>query len=241
MTPAKQPVRISIRALVNDGATPTKVSFSIVDESGKTVADGGTLTAKYTVNDTPITSGNGCTTYSSITFTYKEPTAYEVVTWKINGEKVTADRNGKTFTYTIDSLTTETTVNMVVRAKPIVTVDSAENGTISVAYTLNCETVTPEEADGKKYTYSGTMATATATPSDNYVATDVKAVWTKGEQTGSSGTPNTSKANGAQKVENVSINANTTFSATFVEKPAVTINSVENGSVEVKGTVKILR
>jgi len=227
---------IWVRALVNDGATPTKVSFDIVDESGKTV-EGGTLTAKYTANGAEIQSGNGCTTYSSITFTYKESTAYEVVTWKVNGEKVTADRNGKTFTYTIDSLTTETTVNMVVRAKPTVAITSPEHGTFNVAYTLNGETVTPEEADGKKYVYSGTMATATATPSDNYVATDVKAVWTKGEQTGSSGTPNTSKANGVQKVENVSINANTTFSATFVEKPAVTISSVENGSVEVKGTV----
>ena len=227
---------IWVRALVNDSAKPTEVNFGVVDESGH-IVEGGTLTAKYTANGAEIQSGNGCTTYSSITFTYEEPTAYEVVSWKVNDNKVTADRNGKTFTYTIDSLTTETTVNMVVWAKPIVTVDSAENGTISVAYTLNGETVTPEEADGKKYVYSGTMATATATPSDNYVATDVKAVWTKGEQTGSSGTPNTSKANGVQKVENVSINADTTFSATFVEKPVVTIETATGGTVEVKGTV----
>lgn len=33
------------------------------------------------------------------------------------------------------------------------------------------------------------------------------------------------------------IKANTTFSATFVEKPVVTIKAGENGSVEVKGTV----
>ena len=225
-----------IRALVNDGATPTPVSFSIVNESGKTV-EGGTLTAKYTANGAEIQSGTGCTTYSSITFTYEEPTAYEVIGWKVNNTPVTADRNGKTFTYTIDSLTTETTVNMVVRPKPTVKITSStppENCTFSVTYKLNGETVTPEEG---KYVYSSTIATVTATPGNNYVATDVKADWTKGEQTGSSGTPNTSKANGVQTVEKVKISADTTFSATFVEKPVVTIKPGENGSVAVKGTV----
>lgn len=227
---------IWVRALVNDNAAPTEVNFGIVDESGKAVAGGGTLTAKYTANGAEIQSGDACTTYSSITFTYEEPTAYEVVSWKVNNEPVTANRNGdsKTFTYTIDNLTTETTVNMVVRVKPIVTVTPPTNGTISVAYTLNGETVAPEEG---KYVYSGTKATVTAAPDNNYVATDVTAVWTKGEQTGSSGTPNTSKANGAQQVEKVEINADTTFSAVFVEKPVVTIGTAAGGTVEVKGTV----
>lgn len=228
---------IWVRALVNDGATPTKVFFGIVNESGDPVPDGGTLTAKYTANGAEIQSGDGCTTYSSITFTYEEPTAYEVVGWKVNNTPVTTDRNGKTFTYTIDSLTTETTVNMVVRPKPTVAITSStppENCTFSVTYKLNGETVTPEEG---KYVYSGTIATVTATPGNNYVATDVTAVWTKGEQTGSSGTPNTSKANGVQTVERVKISADTTFSATFVEKPKVTIETATGGTVTVKGTV----
>lgn len=228
-----------VRALVNDGAAPTPVSFSIVNESGKTV-EGGTLTAKYTANGAEIKNDTGytdCTTYSSITFTYEEPTAYEVVGWKVNNTPVTTDRNGKTFTYTIDSLTTETTVNMVVRPKPTVAITSStppENCTFSVTYKLNGETVTPEEG---KYVYSGTIATVTATPGNNYVATDVTAVWTKGEQTGSSGTSNTSKANGVQTVERVKISADSTFSATFVKKPVVTIETATGGKVEVKGTV----
>ena len=228
---------IWVRALVNDGAAPTPVSFSIVNGNGDPVPDGGTLTAKYTANGAEIQSDTGCTTYSSITFTYEEPTAYEVVTWKVNGNEVTTDRNGKTFTYTIDSLTTETTVNMVVRPKPTVAITSStppENCTFSVTYKLNGETVTPEEG---KYVYSGTIATVTATPGNNYVATDVTAVWTKGEQTGSSGTSNTSKANGVQTVERVKISADTTFSATFVEKPKVTIETATGGTVTVKGTV----
>ena len=39
---------IWVRALVNDSATPTKVSFGIVNEKNPSVAGGGTLTAKYT-------------------------------------------------------------------------------------------------------------------------------------------------------------------------------------------------
>ena len=222
---------IWVRALVNDGAAPTEVNFGVVDESGTTVA-GSTLTAKYTANDTTITSGTSCTTYSSIIFTYQEPAAYEVVGWKVNDAEVPANRNGdsKTFTYTIDSLTTPTTVNMVVRAKPIVTVATPTNGTIKVAYTLNGETVTPED---DKYVYSGTKATVTAKPNDNYVATDVKADW----GTGNISTPNADKANGEQKVEIAAITADTTFSATFVEKPKVTIETATGGTVEVKGTV----
>lgn len=225
---------IWVRALVNDNATPTEVNFGIVDGKGNTVADGGTLTAKYAANGTEIKNDADCTTYSSIIFTYEEPTAYEVVKWQVNKADVTAVRNGKTFTYTIDSLTTPTTVNMVVRAKPTVAITQPENGTISVAYTLNGETVEPEDG---KYVYSGTLATVTAKPKDNnYVATDVKAVWTKGEQTGSSGTPNTGKVNGVQTLTVAEINADTTFSAVFVEKPVVTIGTVMGGTVEVKGT-----
>ena len=222
-----------VRALVNDGAAPTPVSFSIVNESGKTV-EGGTLTAKYTANGAEIKNDTGytdCTTYSSITFTYEEPTAYEVVGWKVNNTPVTTDRNGKTFTYTIDSLTTETTVNMVVRPKPTVAITPPTNGTIEVAYTLNGKKVEPEDG---KYVYSGTRATVTATPKDNnYVATTVKAAW---------GTENISKSNSSMEngkltLTDVEIKANTTFSAVFEEKPVVTIETATGGTVTVKGTV----
>lgn len=237
---------IWVRALVNDSATPTKVSFGIVNEKNPSVAGGGTLTAKYTANGAEIQSGNGCTTYSSITFTYEKPTAYEVVGWKIsweangkvNSKDVPANRNGdsKTFTYTIDSLTTKTTVNMVVRPKPTVAItppESPEIGTFSVTYTLKDKEVKPEEENGTKYVYSGTKATVTATPGNNYVATDVKADW----GTGNTSTPNAGKVNGEQKVEIAAITANTIFSATFVEKPKVTIETATGGTVTVKGTV----
>lgn len=169
-------------------------------------------------------------------WTYEEPTAYEVVGWKVNGNEVAAVRNGKTFTYTIDSLTTATTVNMVVRPKPTVAItppESPEIGTFSVTYTLKDKEVKPEEENGTKYVYSGTKATVTATPGNNYVATDVKADW----GTGNTSTPNAGKVNGEQKVEIAAITANTIFSATFVEKPKVTIETATGGTVTVKGTV----
>lgn len=43
--------------------------------------------------------------------------------------------------------------------------------------------------------------------------------------------------NGEQKVEIAAITANTIFSATFVEKPKVTIETATGGTVTVKGTV----
>lgn len=224
---------IWVRALVNDSATPTKVFFGIVNESGKTV-EGGTLTAKYTANGAEIHTRDDCTTYSSITFTYEEPTAYEVVRWEVNDKEVTADRNGKIFTYIIDSLTTETTVNVVVRPKPTVAITPPTNGTIDVTYTLNGETVTPED---DRYVYSGTKATVTATPSDNYVATDVKAAWNGGSSTATNSNKTNSKQTLPLTLTVAEIKADTTFSAVFVEKPVVTIEQVENGSVEVKGTV----
>ena len=223
---------IWVRALVNDSATPTPVSFSIVNESGKTV-EGGTLTAKYTANGEKIQSGADCTTYSSITFTYEEPAAYEVVGWKVNNTPVTTDRNGKTFTYTIDSLTTETTVNMVVRPKPTVAITPPTNGTIEVAYTLNGKKVEPEEENDTKYVYSGTQATVTATPGDNYVATTVTAAWGTEKISKS----NSSMENGKLTLTDVEIKANTTFSAAFEEKPVVTIKTATGGTVTVKGTV----
>lgn len=224
---------IWVRALVNDSATPTKVSFGIVNEKNPSVAGGGTLTAKYTANGAEIQSGNGCTTYSSITFTYEEPTAYEVVGWKVNGNEVAAVRNGKTFTYTIDSLTTATTVNMVVRPKPTVAITPPENSTFSVTYTLNGETVRPEEG---KYVYSGTIATVTATPKDNdYVAATATATWNDGSYIANYD----KKVNGEQTLTltDVSIKADTTFTVAFVEKPKVTIETATGGTVAVKGTV----
>ena len=227
---------IWVRALANDSAAPTKVTFGIV---GATVPNGGTLTAKYAANDAPITSGTGCTTYSTITFTYTEPTEYEVVKWTVNGTtvngtEVAANRNGKTFTYTIDSLTAETTVNMVVRPKPIVTVEQPTNGSIAVTYQMNNMPVKPEEdANGVKYVYNGTVAAVTATPSENkFVASKVEAELQNGQINSLA-----NNENGPKTITNIKIDGNIKFSATFSAKPVVTIDNAANGTISVTGTV----
>ena len=69
--------------------------------------------------------------------------------------------------YTIDSLTTATTVNMVVRPKPTVAItppESPEIGTFSVTYTLKDKEVKPEEENGTKYVYSGILIMSGRTP-----------------------------------------------------------------------------
>ena len=224
---------IWVRALVNDSAAPTKVTFGIVDESGASVPNGGTLTAKYAANDAPITSGTGCTTYSTITVTYTEPTEYEVVKWTVNGTEVAANRNGKTFTYTIDSLTAETTVNMVVRPKPIVTIEQPTNGSIAVTYQRNNRPVEPEDANGVKYVYNGTVAAVTATPSENkFVASKVEAELQNGQINSLA-----NNENGPKTITNIKIDGNIKFSATFSAKPVVTIDNAANGTVTVTGTV----
>ena len=230
---------IWVRALVNDSAVPTKVTFGIVDESGASVPNGGTLTAKYAANDAPITSGTGCTTYSTITFTYTEPTEYEVVKWTVNGTtvngtEVAANRNGKIFTYTIDSLTAETTVNMVVRPKPIVTIEQPTNGSIAVTYQMNNMPVEPEEdANGVKYVYNGTVAAVTATPSENkFVASKVEAKLQNGQINSLA-----NNENGPKTITNIKIDGNIKFSATFSAKPVVTIDNAANGTISVTGTV----
>ena len=225
---------IWVRALVNDSAAPTKVTFGIVDESGASVQDGGTLTAKYAANDAPITSGTGCTTYSTITFTYTEPTEYEVVKWTVNGTEVAANRNGKTFTYTIDSLTATTTVNMMVRLKPIVTIEQPTNGSIAVTYQMNNMPVKPEEdANGVKYVYNGTVAAVTATPSENkFVASKVEAELQNGQINSLD-----NNENGPKTITNIKIDGNIKFSATFSAKPVVTIDNATNGTISVTGTV----
>lgn len=225
---------IWVRALVNDSAAPTKVTFGIVDESGATVPNGGTLTAKYAANDALIKSGMGCTTYSTITFTYAEPTEYEVVKWTVNGTEVAANRNGKTFTYTIDSLTAETTVNMVVRPKPIVTIEQPTNGSIAVTYQMNNMPVKPEEdANGVKYVYNGTVAAVTATPSENkFVASKVEAELQNGQINSLA-----NNENGPKTITNIKIDGNIKFSATFSAKPVVAIDNAANGTISVTGTV----
>ena len=191
-------------------------------------------TAKYAANDAPITSGTGCTTYSTITVTYTEPTEYEVVKWTVNGTEVAANRNGKTFTYTIDSLTAETTVNMVVRPKPIVTVEQPTNGSIAVTYQMNNMPVKPEEdANGVKYVYNGTVAAVTATPSENkFVASKVEAELQNGQINSLA-----NNENGPKTITNIKIDGNIKFSATFSAKPVVTIDNAANGTISVTGTV----
>ena len=60
----------------------------------------------------------------------------------------------------------DTTVNVVVREKPSVTVNEVSNGTVDVTYTLDGETVQPSE---NGYVYTGTGISVTLAPATGYV------------------------------------------------------------------------
>ena len=66
--------------------------------------------------------------------------------WKVNGTEVTGSSSGTAHTCTVSSLKEDTTVTAMVQKKPKVTVDSSiANGSVSVTYQRNDESVTPSE------------------------------------------------------------------------------------------------
>ena len=204
----------SVRVVVQPNSTQYMVEY-FNDPSA------GSLTVKTGERD--ISSGSYCTAYSTIIFTYVESEDYEFVKWHVDGTTGTESSNGTTHTYTISALNRDTFVSVNVDKKPTVTVDSSiANGSVSVTYQWNGESVTPS-ANG--YVHTGTVATVTATPNDNYVVKTITANGTAiltGDMTG-----------GAKTADAKTIDVNTTFAATFLEKPKVTIGSVSNGSVKV--------
>lgn len=143
-----------VRAVVNtEDASSYLLDFGVVDEAGEPVANGGTLTARS--NGVEFVSGQSCPAYTSADFTFTEAAAYEVVKWTVNGADVQTGR--EQLTYTLASLAANTTVNVVVRAKPQVTFTAEDGGSLSA------------RADGQPlqpgaYVYNGTRLTFTAEP-----------------------------------------------------------------------------
>ena len=143
-----------VRAVVNTGAASTyTLTFGVVDEAGQTVSNGGTLTAKS--SDAALTSGQSYPANIRADFTFTEADAYEVVGWTVNGDDVQAGRDK--LAYTLENLASNTTVNVVVKAKPQVMFTAQEGGTLSAK-----ADVSPIQSGD--YVYNGTGLTFTAEP-----------------------------------------------------------------------------
>ena len=215
-----------VRVLVTTSSATYPVTFGI---------DGGDASAQLTAtyNGKNISSGTSCMSYTTVEFTYTESENYEFVRWDVTGTTGTAADNGKTHTYTIDSLNADTTVKAVVQKKPQISIGSPANGTITVTGTIEGVEKTIENG---KWVDCGTEITVTATPADNYVVTAIKAVKTGDKSDVVNSITNDTKASGAQTLT-VSPTENVTIFATFGEKPTVTMDSgITNGTVTFTGT-----
>ena len=150
------------RIVTSGGSNRYTLTFGVVDVNGTPVAGGGTLEAVS--NGVALETGTEYPAYTNVEFTFTEAEAYEVVEWKVNTDTVQEGRGQ--LTYTLESPSADTTVNVVVREKPSVTVNEVSNGTVDVTYTLDGETVQPSE---NGYVYTGTGISVTLAPATGYV------------------------------------------------------------------------
>ena len=147
--------------MASGGSNRYTLTFGVVDDTSSPVT-GGTLTA--TSNGVTLETGTEYPSYTNVDFTFTEAEAYEVVEWKVNTDTVQEGRDR--LTYTLENPSADTTVNVVVREKPSVTVNEVSNGTVDVTYTLDGETVQPSE---NGYVYTGTGISVTLAPATGYV------------------------------------------------------------------------
>ena len=151
----------NVRIVASGGSNRYTLTFGVVDDTGSPVT-GGTLTA--TSNGVTVETGKEYPSYTNVDFTFTEAEAYEVVEWKVNTDTVQEGRGQ--LTYTLENPSADTTVNVLVRKKPSVTVNEVSNGTVDVTYTLDGETVQPSE---NGYVYTGTGISVTLAPATGYV------------------------------------------------------------------------
>ena len=151
----------NVRIVASGGSNRYTLTFGVVDDTSSPVT-GGTLTA--TSNGVTLETGTEYPSYTNVDFTFTEAEAYEVVEWKVNTDTVQEGRDR--LTYTLENPSADTTVNVVVREKPSVTVNEVSNGTVDVTYTLDGETVQPSE---NGYVYTGTGISVTLAPATGYV------------------------------------------------------------------------
>ena len=209
----------AVQAVVNaSSATSYTLNFDVVDETGSSVPDGGTLTAAS--GSAPITSGGSVVTSAKVDFTFTEADAYEVVKWTVNDSDV-PDSDGLNAFSLADGLQADTEVQVVVQKKARVTEPSPSlnGGTAAVTYALDGESVEPKDG----YLYTGTVITVTLTPEKGYAAANLTG-FTMTDAGGSSDVRTATKTVAAGEVTAIS----PTFTA--LDTYRVTYNVVDQNS-----------
>ena len=185
--------------------------------------ENGTVTVAGTVNgeETTVQSGGYVDFGTALTITAAPNSGY--VTDTVNGQAVNAGKENGEKTYTVNTITENTSVSAAFLAKPVISIAGAEGGTIAVTGTVDGAQQTVDDGG---YVDFGTALTITAAPNSGYVTDTVN-----GQAV------NAGKENGEKTYTVNTITENTSVSAAFLAKPVISIAGAEGGKIAVTGMV----
>ncbi|MDY5497137.1 MAG: fibronectin type III domain-containing protein [Anaerobutyricum sp.] len=155
----------------------TAQSFGLsfhVTMDGKPVTDEKIAFLTANSNGQTLTSGNKVSAYIPVDFSLTLNPDYYVTGWSSN-VTVNEDENTKA---SLAFLEKDTTVEVVIKEKPVVSIDGVSNGTLCVSYMENGKEVIVKDKD---HISVGTDLTALMTPDRGYVVSDpAEAVYVDG-------------------------------------------------------------
>ena len=212
--------------IVISAAQAAKITFKAVDADGKDITDTNIASVTAKIGSTEIHSGDTIPAYTEVTFTAAVGEDYYVSGWK-NAAQDAQDANKAVLT----GWNTDTAVEVTVLEKPTVTVNAAENGTITVKGTrLNEVTLDKDSAD--KHVDHDSAITVKAEPADGYY---VKSI-TVGGQKFDYDSQNTYQS-GTRTETVTNITADTAVTAVFGKEPIIVFSgtyadiTAQNGSL----------
>ena len=159
------PAKLYVRAVVAVANTH-RLSWEIL---GLAAEDGNKATLTASSNGTELKSGGSYAANTPVDFTLTLDGSYDLVSWS---ENVTSAAGGRSAEL---KLAADTEVTVTVAKKPVVVIESTENGTIEVRGTKNSEPVTITFTD---YVDPGTKLTVTIKPETGYVVNNPDEAWT---------------------------------------------------------------
>ena len=196
--------------IVISAAQAAKITFKAVDADGEDITD--TIIASVTakIGSTTISSGDTIPAYTEVTFTAAVGEDYYVSGWK-NAAQDAQDANKAVLT----GWNTDTAVEVTVLEKPTVTVNAAENGTITVKGTrLNEVTLTKDSLD--THVDHDSTITVKAEPAVGYY---VKSITVGGQKFDYDAQSSYKPGAREETIENIT--ADTTVTAAFGKKPII--------------------
>ena len=196
--------------IVISAAQAAKITFKAVDADGEDITDTNIASVTAKIGSTTISSGDTVPAYTEVTFTAAVGEDYYVSGWK-NAAQDAQDANKAVLT----GWNTDTAVEVTVLEKPTVTVNAAENGTITVKGTrLNEVTLTKDSLD--THVDHDSTITVKAEPAVGYY---VKSITVGGQKFDYDAQSSYKPGAREETIENIT--ADTTVTAAFGKKPII--------------------